>query len=139
MHPNQTDRTAEIAMRLLHGNTAIPVSARLSYDPADPMAVTIEFRTRGVGTVTWTFARDLIADGARTPTGVGDVRVWPARSAEGATISIALSSPSGHALFEGPRDELVAFIDSSYAVVPRGEEAAWLNLDGALKTLLETS
>jgi Streptomyces sporulation and cell division protein, SsgA len=52
------------------------VEVTLTYDPADPLAVSL--RVAGIGRdQTWVFARDLLADGLRSlvPVGMGAVRV----------------------------------------------------------------
>ena len=55
---------------------ATPLETELSYDPADPFAVTATFLTVA-GQVRWTFGRDLLIGGLFEPTGDGDVHVWP--------------------------------------------------------------
>lgn len=52
------------------------VDVRLGYDPQDPIAVTVEVTGEG-RRGSWVFARDLLADGLRsmTPLGEGCVRV----------------------------------------------------------------
>src|SRR6478736_4377323 len=55
---------------------ATSIDADLVFDPADPYAVTMVFRT-GVQEVLWTFGRELLVEGLFEPTGDGDVHVWP--------------------------------------------------------------
>ncbi|MCW2822354.1 MAG: sporulation protein SsgA, partial [Marmoricola sp.] len=54
----------------------------LVFDPADPFAVAMHLEARS-GTVVWTFARELLAEGLYTPSGDGDVQVWPCLSQNG--------------------------------------------------------
>ena len=58
---------------------ATAIDADLVFDPADPYAVTMVFRT-GVQEVLWTFGRELLVEGLYEPTGDGDVHVWPCLS-----------------------------------------------------------
>lgn len=117
--------------------TARPIWANLLYDPGDPYAVRIRFEGDEPGhTVTWLFARDLLAAGLDEPVGLGDVRIWPWSSPRGQFIALSLSSPEGSALYEAPRNVLARFLRRSYAAVPRGREGDQLDLDAVLADLL---
>lgn len=61
--------------------------AALVYDPADPFAVTLAFRT-DTQQVTWTFGRDLLIEGLYEPTGDGDMHIWPYPSSVGCAVVI---------------------------------------------------
>lgn len=114
-----------------------PVEATLSYRSSDPYAVRIAFRTRpGADAVEWTFARQLLTGGVTAPTGVGDVRTWPARAQEEQVVCLSLSSPSGTALFELPISGLVEFLTRTYAEVPTGGESQHVDVDRELAHLL---
>ncbi|MDT3442536.1 SsgA family sporulation/cell division regulator, partial [Pseudofrankia sp. BMG5.37] len=84
--------------------------------------------------VTWTFARDLLRDGVDAPSGEGDVQVWPAKLG-GGPVSLEVSSPSGHALFELPRQKVVAFLERTYAAVPLDTESRHFDVEAFLSTL----
>ncbi|MGF7238591.1 MAG: SsgA family sporulation/cell division regulator [Frankia sp.] len=129
--------TAEFSLRLVvPGGTPVPVTASVRYDPADPYAVSIGFRTGADEVVEWTFARQLLSDGVRRPTGEGDVQVWPAAQSGGRVVCLSLSSPSGHALFEMPRPDVLAFLRRTYATVALGGEGDAIDLDAELALLL---
>ena len=119
------------AILLVDGDPTLPVGARLQYDPADPYAVRMSFRT-GEGAVTWTFARDLLFDGLRKPTGEGDVHVAP--DADG--VRLVLTAPSGRAEFALDAFDLAVFLEETTLAVPRGLETRGLDLDHALEQLL---
>ena len=51
-------------------------------------------------------------------------------------VNLAMASPSGAALFEIERDELVAFLQQTYLAVPTGWEADVVDLDLELALLL---
>ena len=79
---------------------ATSIDADLVFDPADPYAVTMVFRT-GVQEVLWTFGRELLVEGLYEPTGDGDVHVWPCLSSNGsAVVIIELCSPDGELLVQ---------------------------------------
>ncbi len=131
-----TSVTADLELRLqVPGARSIPVEARLQYDSADPYAVHVGFHTGGDEVVAWSFARQLLTEGVHGEAGSGDVRVWPTRD-DGAGVCLSLSSPSGSAQFEAPRDGLVDFLTQTYAVVPTGHESDHVDLDAELALLL---
>jgi hypothetical protein len=120
---------AVVTMRLLAPDaTGIPVRCVLRYEPADPYAVHLVFHTDGPEgeAIHWSFARDLLAAGLSTPSGVGDVRVWPWTTLAGESIALALSSPDGQAVLEAPREPVSRFLDVAYAAVPAGAESRHL-------------
>lgn len=134
--------TADIQLRLVvPGSAALPVRAEMRYDPTDPYAVQVCFHTGpadadGGDVVEWTFARQLLTDGVAGPVGEGDVQVWPSSSAGLPVVCLALSSPSGKALFEIPLPHLVDFLGRTYAAVPTGEEGTHVDVDAELALLL---
>ena len=130
--------SSEIQLRLVvPGSTSLPVLANISYEPTDPYAVHVAFHTGGErGIVQWSFARQLLTDGVGRAVGEGDVRVWPTRIDGVPTVCLALSSPSGSAVFEVGQAELVEFLTRSYAVVPTGNETDFIDFDAELALLL---
>jgi hypothetical protein len=54
-----------------------PVLAHLSYDAADPFAVTAVFSHDGRVLARWRLDREMLTDGLGRPVGVGDVRLRP--------------------------------------------------------------
>jgi hypothetical protein len=131
--------STELELRLVvQGGPCLPVLARLRYQADDPWAVRVAFQTGAEpdAVVEWMFARQLLTDGVRQPVGEGDVRVWPSRVDGERVIHLAMASPSGSALFEIDRDELVGFLQQTYLAVPTGSEEAVVDLDTELATLL---
>lgn len=132
-----TSVSAELELRLVvPGSTSLPVLADLTYDVADPYAVRVAFHTGGPDVVEWTFARQLLTDGVARPGGEGDVQVWPSHSGSRPIVCIALSSPSGRALFEAALGEVVEFLTRTYALVPTGSESDHVDVDAELALLL---
>ncbi|MDX6285360.1 MAG: hypothetical protein QOG53_845 [Frankiales bacterium] len=129
--------TAEVGLRLVvPDGTPLPVTASIRFDAADPYAVTVTFFTGASEPVRWTFARQLLTDGVERSVGEGDVRVWPANSDGSPVVYIALSSPSGRALFEVPLGDVVEFLGRSYAAVPTGSESDFVDVDSELNLIL---
>ena len=130
---------AELELRLVvPGGPSLPVTSALRYAASDPWAVRVAFQTggEGDGVVEWIFARCLLTDGVAGPVGEGDVRVWPAVSGHERVVHLAMASPSGSALFEIDRDDLVEFLQQTYLAVPTGTEEEVVDLDAELALLL---
>lgn len=113
-----------------------PVSARFDYDPAAPYAMSIVFYV-DPAPLRWTFARELFLSGFYTPTGEGDVTVFPCLDANGrSTVVISLSSPSGEALIEVNAKTASRLIWRMVRLVPWGAEGSALDVDGFIADLL---
>ena len=112
------------------------LAGELVFDHTDPYAVAMHLEARS-GTVVWTFARELLAEGLYVPTGSGDVQVWPCLSVSGdAVVIIELCSPDGLALLQAPSRLVHDFIARTYDVVPEGEETVHLEMDALISQLL---
>ena len=116
--------------------TATSLDADMVFDPADPYAVTMVFRT-GAQEVHWTFGRELLIEGLYEPTGDGDVHVWPCLSSDGsAVVIIELCSPDGELLVQAPARNIHAFVAQMVSSVPEGHENSFVDLDSELALLL---
>ena len=112
-----------------------PLETELSYDPADPLAVSATFSTVA-GRVRWTFGRDLLIEGLVEPVGDGDVHVWPCVDNDGnSVVIIELCSPDGEALVQGRTAEITAFVERMTRSVAQGAEAALLDVDAAIAAI----
>ncbi|MGW5638895.1 SsgA family sporulation/cell division regulator [Streptomyces sp. NPDC003832] len=115
----------------------VPVRTRFSYSARDPYSVHITFHTpEPATTVRWVLARDLLADGMTRPSGLGDVRIWPAGTPQPDHCWLELSPPDGRALFTMPLHQVRPWLAQTYQLIPAGSEAAALDLDGELCQLL---
>ena len=112
-----------------------PLETELSYDPADPLAVSATFSTVA-GRVRWTFGRDLLIEGLVEPVGDGDVHVWPCVDNDGnSVVIIELCSPDGEALVQGRTADITAFVERMTRSVAPGAEAALLDVDAAIAAI----
>ncbi|MFI0741102.1 SsgA family sporulation/cell division regulator [Streptomyces sp. NPDC021100] len=112
------------------------VPAQLRYRRADPFAVRIAFPPAASldgAEVEWAFARELLAGGLLSPSGGGDVRVWPCGPER--TV-LEFHAPEGVAMVQIDTAELRGFLARSYALVPVGGEAGCLDVDGGVEALL---
>ncbi|SDQ48748.1 SsgA family sporulation/cell division regulator [Quadrisphaera sp. DSM 44207] len=127
---------AEVELRLVVPEAGkVPVAVDLGYGTHDPFAVTAAFRGDG-GTIEWVFARDLLREGLRRPTGEGDVQVWPGEADGRAVLLVSLTSPEGHAVLEADADDVRGFLDRTHALVPPGAESRYVHLDAELAGIL---
>ncbi|HEX3732523.1 MAG TPA: SsgA family sporulation/cell division regulator [Mycobacteriales bacterium] len=85
--------------------------------------------------ISWSFSRELLREGLHSPSGYGDVRIWPWSGNR--SVAIALSSPDGYALFEAPRRVVKQFLERTYSCVGEGREDQHIDVDAALIELLK--
>ncbi len=112
-----------------------PLETELSYDPADPLAVSATFSTVA-GRVRWTFGRDLLIEGLLEPVGDGDVHVWPCVDNDGnSVVIIELCSPDGEALVQGRTADITAFVERMTGSVAPGAESALVDVDAAISAI----
>ena len=134
MNSSDTTATAELGLRLVvPERTAVPLVARLDYSADDPYAIRVTFNTGEDNPVEWIFARELLTVGIVRPVGEGDVRVWPSKDESGdRSVGSALSSPFGQAEFDTQVPPLAEFLHRTYEIVPAGQEAQFIDLDGEI-------
>ncbi len=102
------------------GSETETVEVRLSYDPADPFAVTVDVAAP-TRRISWVFSRDLLADGLRSmvPLGEGSIQV----QATSVLTEISGEDESGaHVVLRLPWWNTREFVRLSQAEVPRGRE-----------------
>jgi hypothetical protein len=112
------------------------VPARLSYRSWDPYSVHITFYVEKDDSVSWVFARELLAEGLVRPCGIGDVRIRPGDAGQSGLLLLELSSPYGQALLTVPVDVVTPWLGRTYHLVPAGFEGAAFDLDSELSWLL---
>ncbi|MFI5673297.1 SsgA family sporulation/cell division regulator [Streptomyces cellulosae] len=110
------------------GTERCPVLAHLSYDAADPFAVTAVFSHDGRVLARWRLDREMLTDGLDRPVGVGDVRMRPASTGMWEELRVEFL---GDARPDGGRQRAVvfawapaiaAFLRETREIVPPGRE-----------------
>ncbi|CAM5569760.1 MULTISPECIES: SsgA family sporulation/cell division regulator [Streptomyces] len=104
----------------------LPIMCEFSFDPGDPLAVTLIFDSEGEYPVRWVFARDLLTEGLTARSGRGDVELWPVHS-DGRRflwIQVGNACAGRTALFEMPAQPVAQWLAGCYDLVPRGAETA---------------
>ena len=122
--------TATVVEFIRPDGSVEPMNVDLHYRSDDPHAVTMRFQARDQESI-WLVGRELLADGLLAPAGIGDVRLRPEH---GDVLVLELFTEDSHAVFHLSADELGRFLDSTYAVVPAGQEV--LDFELLLKDLL---
>jgi hypothetical protein len=112
------------------------VTCELSYDAADPLAVTARF-TLGEQSVAWTFARSLLQAGMFERVGEGDIAIRPGIDSEGyATVYVELCSPHGTAVLRTRTSRVATFLDMTTKIIPLGGELNEVDMDAVIARLL---
>lgn len=105
-----------------------PVLAHLSYDPADPFAVTVVFSHDGRVLACWQLDRDMLLDGLARPAGIGDVRLRPESRGVGRELRMEFfGEPRAdggrpHAVVFAWAEAVGEFLAETRRVVPPGRE-----------------
>ncbi|MDT0616157.1 SsgA family sporulation/cell division regulator [Streptomyces lancefieldiae] len=117
----------------------LPLATKLHYGVDNPYAVTLSIGPSAGPPVTWSFARELLTEGLRRPTGPGDVLVLPRCSHHPHSMRIVLNNRHGTALVKLVAAEVAAFLRKTLSLVPAGTEADYLDIDGAITALMGRS
>lgn len=135
LHSSPTTIRAHLTLVAGEEDTEL-MHGELRYDTDDPFAVTLEVDT-DAGPVTWTFARELLAEGRYDPCGDGDVQVWPCLSVTATAVTvIELHSPEGDGLLQAPTREIDRFLAETFVAVPAGQESRHFPVDSLVAQLL---
>jgi hypothetical protein len=136
---NSDTVSAELGIRLVvHEDTLVPLMASMYYAADDPYAIQIAFHVGLDEPVEWTFARELLSQGAAEAAGMGDVKIWPSADPGfgGVVLNIELSSAYGEARFEASAIEVADFLRRTYEVVPENTETGHIDMEEGLTELL---
>jgi hypothetical protein len=112
-----------------------PLPAELHFNRTDPYAVRLSIGAPVGRPVDWVFARSLLADGLRRPSGAGDVLVIPRHRCRPGSLRIVLRSAAGLALIDIAESEVIAFLRRTFSLVPPGTESLHIDMDRAVAEL----
>jgi hypothetical protein len=136
--PGATTRSVRVTVPFVSGEVhPLELNGDFVFNPSDPYAVHLVVGRGDGAEVTWTFARELLAEGIYDPCGNGDVVVWPCLGTHGeAVVIIELRSPSGMAMLQTPSRAVQRFVAETFEVVPAGSESEEIDLDHLVSHLL---
>ncbi|MEV5986433.1 SsgA family sporulation/cell division regulator [Streptomyces sp. NPDC052051] len=115
----------------------VMVPTRLLYRAQDPLSVEFLFDDAVRGPVPWIFARELLATGMLTPSGDGDVRIWPTGTGPRALLHLVLSSPHGSAHLTAALTAVERRLLRTYRSVPADRETEALDLETSITQFLD--
>lgn len=132
----EVETVARLCSRNGEARDSLPVKLTMRYTAADPYACAFTFE--GAKDVSWTFARDVLADGLDrcSDHAAGDMDVMVYRGVAPGLVWLRLQSHDGAALFALTRADVARFVRRSYRLVARGAESEHLDLDACVAALL---
>ena len=110
------------------------LSVSFSYDPADPLVVTLAVSTPETE-VHWDFARDSLRDSLTRDVIVGDLVM----SADAGAVTFGLNVQHSDLRIECARQGVVAFLEETYEEVPAGAESENMDVESLIEDLLSSS
>ncbi|MGW2180467.1 SsgA family sporulation/cell division regulator [Streptomyces sp. NPDC001732] len=115
----------------------LPLPAELHYGTSEPYAVRLTLRSSLGPPIIWTFSRELLIEGTRRPTGLGDVLAAPRNFRNSHSLRIILSNSTGTALIDLDTARVSDFLQQAFTLVPLGTESSHLDIDAAITELAE--
>ncbi|MER5807881.1 SsgA family sporulation/cell division regulator [Streptomyces sp. NPDC002033] len=113
---------------LPHCDAPLLVPVTFGYRRSDPLRVRATFHCPQDDDVVWDLGRDLLATGTRTVSGGADLLVWPAEGPEPQRqVWLRLGPQHTHALLALDRTGLLAWLETTYALVPADSEGDHLD------------
>jgi hypothetical protein len=95
----------------------------------DPYAITMTVHVRGQDEVTWLFSRELLDEGLRQTSGVGDVTISPCPQAPADLFHLTLRNDANSAVLELRVAPVAEFMRTTYGLVPSGSEGSFLIIE----------
>jgi hypothetical protein len=127
----------ELSARLLQqGSKSGAARIHLQYRSTDPYAVELTIRVRGQGPITWLFGRELLDDGLRQQSGMGDIKVAPCPLAPTALLHVTLRDDVGSLDLEMRFAPVAEFLQQTYLQVPRGTEGLFVLVEDDVSALV---
>lgn len=111
------------------GVTSAILTIRCTYTPAQPYIVELEFPGIPKSPQPWAVGRDLLIEGAQTPSGHGDVHIATVGLADGDVTILTLSTPQRTAVFTFRAQDLIEFLVRTEELVPLGAESDQVQRD----------
>jgi hypothetical protein len=128
--------TTQLSARVLRpGSGSLAARIHLSYGPGDPYAVVMVIRVPGNAEVRWMFSRDLLAEGIRCSSGMGDVTVTPCPEVPSDLLHMTLRNDVSSAVMEMRLAPIKEFLRSTYELVPAGWEGVFLKVDDDVRAI----
>jgi Streptomyces sporulation and cell division protein, SsgA len=122
--------TVELSARLLQqGSGSVAARIHLQYRSNEPYAVEMTIRIRDQKPITWMFGRELLDDGLRQRSGVGDVTIAPCPQAPTVLLHVKLRDDIGAADLEMRSEPVAEFLRRTYLQVPLATEGLFVLIE----------
>ncbi|MFB7590209.1 SsgA family sporulation/cell division regulator [Streptomyces sp. NPDC056169] len=130
--PSPRVLTQPMAMELLTPDAVVPIATTVSYTSRDPHALSIVFHLLEDDPVLWRVDREMVLSGSLTPTGAGEVHLWPVPDGR---LLLRLG-PAGHcATVRCDQDGLARLVRDTFTLVPQGTEESHIDWQPLLACL----
>ncbi|MFE5561185.1 SsgA family sporulation/cell division regulator [Streptomyces sp. NPDC056544] len=113
-------RWSTFARQYLPHGTVLTIPVTFAYRRSDPLCVRADFHRLHGDDVTWILGRDLLAATTHTLTGSNDIIGWP--DPVDGRLWLRLGPQPDHALLSLGRDQLTAWLQITYTLIPPGTE-----------------
>lgn len=123
--------------RLLWSSIRVPLEAEFRYTADEPLSVSVELHTQEGHAVAWLISRDLLYDGTREPSGMGDVRLWPSVTNACPVVCMRLERRGMSVLLEMDLRQLKQWLLETFGLVHRGTETDQVDWDAVVAGLVE--
>jgi hypothetical protein len=139
MNDDREDRpiATELSARLLQqGSKSAAARIHLQYRSTDAYAIEMTIRLRDQKAITWLFGRDLLDDGLRQESGLGDVRIAPCPQAPTALLHVTLRDDICAVDLEMRSAPVAEFLRLTYLEVPHGTEGLFVLIEDDVSALV---
>ncbi|WP_063774064.1 SsgA family sporulation/cell division regulator [Streptacidiphilus rugosus] len=121
---------------VLSSSWELPIRTVLTYRADDPYAVSLAFEDWDGQEIVWVISRELLSEGVLVASGIGDVRIWPAKRGRVTKLCLSLKSPEADVVLATSRTKVLNWLRETEKLVPTGTESEHLDLDAGLMALM---
>ncbi|MGW3561670.1 SsgA family sporulation/cell division regulator [Streptomyces sp. NPDC000963] len=118
---------------LVTDSCRVPLGTTVRYRSRSPFVIELTLHTP-TGDTVWQLDRDMFLAGTEGPVGIGDVHIRPAPYDQ---VVLRLGTPSHAALISLGRGPALRWLNTTYTVVPAGDESSHLDWRPLLDVLAD--
>ncbi|MFE5733671.1 SsgA family sporulation/cell division regulator [Streptomyces sp. NPDC056528] len=118
---------------LVTDSCRVPLRATVRYRSRSPFVIELTLHTP-TGDTVWQLDRDMLLAGTEGPVGIGEVHIRPAPYDQ---VVLRLGDPSHAALISLGRGPALRWLNTTYTVVPAGDESSHLDWRPLLDVLAD--
>ncbi|RSS34165.1 SsgA family sporulation/cell division regulator [Streptomyces sp. WAC08241] len=118
---------------LVADSCRVPLGATARYRSRSPFVIELTLHTP-TGETVWQLDRDMFLAGTEGPVGIGEVHIRPAPYDQ---VVLRLGAPSHAALISLGRGPVMRWLNTTYTLVPAGDESSHLDWRPLLDVLAD--